>query len=171
MKQLHIICRNNSDFITLARRTEIYSKSVIPSSLKLWNELDDDTRNIPTLGSFKSRLKETIKPPVVPTFYLSGDRREQIYHARIRNGCSNLNSDLHHNHISDSPECDCGNIIENATHYFFQCPRFSNQRLELFFNTQAYYPLTTKKLLFGIENLTNDDNSILFSEVQKFIKQ
>ncbi len=49
--------RNNMDFVTLARRTEIYAKSVIPSSLKLWNELDENTRASDTLLSFKSKVK------------------------------------------------------------------------------------------------------------------
>lgn len=37
--------RNNENYATVARRLEIYSKSVIPSSIKVWNSLDLDTRN------------------------------------------------------------------------------------------------------------------------------
>jgi hypothetical protein len=36
--------RNNSDYITLARRTVIYSKSVIPSAIQLWNNLPTNIR-------------------------------------------------------------------------------------------------------------------------------
>ncbi len=104
--------RNNMDFVTLARRTEIYAKSVIPSSLKLWNELDENTRASDTLLSFKSKVKAKFKPPVVPQYYLLGNRCEQIHHARLRNKCSNLSGDLHRNHISDSPRCDCGHNYE-----------------------------------------------------------
>ncbi len=43
--------RNRNNFITLARRTEIYSKSFIPSSLALWNELGDEIKNSPILSN------------------------------------------------------------------------------------------------------------------------
>ena len=45
--------RNQLDYATVARRLEIYSKSVIPSSIKLWNDLDIEVRNSDTLFSFK----------------------------------------------------------------------------------------------------------------------
>ena len=44
--------RNSADFEAIIRRTEIYSKSVIPSSIKLWNELDIEIRNSPSLSIF-----------------------------------------------------------------------------------------------------------------------
>lgn len=34
--------KNNIKYVTMARRTEIYSKSVIPSPIQLWNELSID---------------------------------------------------------------------------------------------------------------------------------
>ncbi len=49
--------RNNDNFVTLARRTEIYSKSFIPSSVALWNELSDEIKESSTLNIFKSNLK------------------------------------------------------------------------------------------------------------------
>ncbi len=61
--------RNNRDFVTLPRRLEIYSKSVIPSSLRLWNDLDQSIRDSPSLSCFKSSIKELFKPPLVPTFF------------------------------------------------------------------------------------------------------
>ncbi len=162
--------RNNMDFVTLARRTEIHAKSVIPSSLKLWNELDENTRASDTLLSFKSKLKAKFKPPVVPQYYLLGNRCEQIHHARLRNKCSNLSGDLHRNHISDSPRCDCGHNYEDADHYFFNCQRFANQRLQLFLDTRLYHPLSIQKLLYGIVSLTDEENALLFAEVHHYIK-
>ncbi len=103
---------------------------------------------------------------------MTGDRPEQIYQARIRNHCSNLNSDLHLNHLSDSAECNyCGFEYENAEHYFFQCQHFVDQRYILFTNTRRFHPLNTNKLLYGIETLAEDDNILLFKEVQSFIKR
>ena len=86
--------RNDTNFVTLPRRTEIYSRSVIPSSIDLWNELDADIRDSTTLSSFKNKLKKMFNPPNVPKFYLNGERFSTVHHTRIRNKCSNLNNDL-----------------------------------------------------------------------------
>lgn len=64
-------------------RTEIFNKSVIHSSIKLWNELDEDIRNIDTVSSFKLKLNEHFKPPPVPVF-LIGERRQQVFHAQLK---------------------------------------------------------------------------------------
>ena len=42
-----------------------------------------------------------------------------IYHARLRNKCSDLNNDLYVNYIKEVPTCECGVDVENAEHYFF----------------------------------------------------
>ncbi len=107
------------------------------------------------------------RSPIVPSFYLAGDRREQVYHTRIRNQCSNLNADLFRNHISDTSQCDCGHNVEDAEHFFFQCNRFENQRLQLFTNTRQFHPISIYKLLFGNENLTDDENQNSFYRSSK----
>jgi hypothetical protein len=55
--------------------------------------------------------------PIRPTFFFYvGSRLGQIFHARIRMGCSALNSDLFRKNIVNSPHCTCG-AIETPTHY------------------------------------------------------
>ena len=146
--------RNQLDYATVARRLEIYSKSVIPSSIKLWNDLAIEVRNSDTLFSFKRKLKHLYNPPTVPTFFLVGDRFLQIHHSRIRNKCSSLNTDLFKNHLRDSQQCSCGNLSEDAEHFFFRCPLYTNQRLQLFTDTRQHHPLSCQKLLFDIDNLS-----------------
>ena len=162
--------RNSADFEAIIRRTEIYSKSVIPSSIKLWNELDIEIRNSPSLSIFKSNIKRLFKPPVVPLFYLIGDRSLSVYHARIRNRCSNLNADLHYNHLLLNPACECGFQIEDSEHFFFKCPRYILERHELFVKTRPYHPLSVQKLSYGNDDLTNVENEAIFTAVQHFIK-
>ena len=99
--------RNQLDYATVARRLEIYSKSVLPSSIKLWNDLNIETRNSDTLLSFKGKLRQQFNSPVVPKHYLEGERFLQIHHARIRNKCSNLNHDLFNNHLRDDQQSRC----------------------------------------------------------------
>jgi hypothetical protein len=88
----HYDLRNNSNYLTVQRRTEIYSRSVIPSCVKLWNELSQTIRDAPNLSNFKNLMKNHFK------FFLSGDRTSSVHHARIRNQCSNLNADLFRNY-------------------------------------------------------------------------
>jgi hypothetical protein len=63
----------------------------------------------PSINVFKSRLNlNTIHDK--PTFVYVGSRLGQIFHARIRMGCSALNSDLFRKNIVNSPHCTCGAI-------------------------------------------------------------
>ena len=115
-------------------------------------------------------LKQIHKPPTVPSYFLSGIRHLQIHHTRLRNKCSNLNSDLYNNHLRDNAACACGCLQEDAEHYFFHCPLYRDQRIQLFHSTRTYHPISLNKLLFGIETETNIANTHIFNAVQRYIK-
>ena len=53
---------------------------------------------------------------------------------RIRHRSSSLKADPFDVNIIPSPVCSCGVPIENAEHYFFKCPLYTNQRYTLFIN-------------------------------------
>ncbi len=76
-------------------------------------------------------------------------RYVSVIHARLRNKCSNLNSDLCNNHLKEYPYCECAEVVEDAEHYFFQCPMFQNQRTTLLQSLHAFIPLNTAYLLKG----------------------
>lgn len=162
--------RNNNDYVTMARRTQVFSNSFVPSSTALWNALEPDIKNSSSLNIFKSKLKAKFKPPVVPKHLVAGERLYAVYHARIRNRCSNLNNDLFRNHLRDSPACECGNNTEDAEHYFFRCNLFRAQRIQLFTATRIFHPLSTNTLLFGNERYSEEENVFVFKEVQNYIK-
>jgi hypothetical protein len=125
---------------------------------------------VPTLKSFRNKIKQSPNEKA-PAYYLSGNRYLSVMHARLRNNCSNLNGDLHNNHLRDDPYCSCNNNeFENASHFFFSCPNYREQRLELFIQTREFHPLNINILLFGNTDLTYEQNSILFKAVQQFIK-
>lgn len=83
-----------------------------------------------------------------------------------------LNHDLFNNHLFPSTVCSCNdNTIEDAEHFFFNCPKYSDIRLNLFHATRAFHPLNIDKLLFGDVNATDSENFIIFSAVHNFIKR
>ena len=163
--------RNSKNYEHVQARTRLFQKSCIPSSIPIWNDLEQDVKNITTFNSFKSKLISMTKPKRIPNLYFFGNRYLSIIHARIRNNCSNLNNDLFLNHLKSDPICACGTGAEDAEHFFFKCNRNTDKRTILFRSTIAFHPLNTNKLLFGDENLNYNDNCSLFASVQLFIQQ
>ena len=149
--------RNRDNITVPFCRTELFRNSCIPSSVPLWNNLDEDIRNSSSF-SFKYEIKphnSTIRG--IPHHNLYGDRYLSVMHARIRNECSNLNSDLHQNVLLINPfyNCfynfyNCNLEIENAEHYFFRCLNYLNERTRLFNETRTFHPLNVDILLYGL---------------------
>lgn len=163
--------RNNNNIAIPFTRTEISHRSCIPSSISFWNSLDENIRNSISVSSFKYQLKnQSTNNYKVPSFYIRGNRYLSVLHARIRNKCSNLKNDLYLNHLSPSPLCCCSQVVEDAEHYFFLCSKFLDERIILFHSVHNFHPLNLHKLLYGDEALSEDDNTVLFTAVQNFIK-
>ena len=161
---------NQNDITVPFCRTEISRKSCIPSSISAWNSLDIELRNSPSMASFKYQLNKHQNNSKVPKYYRAGNRYISVLHARIRNTCSNLLSDLYMNYLSPSPTCSCSEEVEDAEHYFFRYSNFRNERETLFRSTRYLHPLNINILLFEDENLTTDENTTIFTAVQTFIK-
>ena len=163
--------RNDGDFITVNRRTELFSKSLIPSAVSLWNSLPSDIKDVGSLSQFKNALHSNLFiSKTIPSYFYSGDRRHSVLHARLRNNCSNLNSDLFNNHLRPQESCECGSESEDAEHYLLQCQLYLNARLILFRKTHSFHPLNVNLLLSGSTELSDDDNIQIFAAVQAFIK-
>jgi hypothetical protein len=144
-------------------------KSCIPSSISLWNQLDWNLKNAPSLTAFKQTIKnETLSK--VPSQFYHGKRQYAVLLARIRNNCSNLNNDLFNNHLHQDNTCpNCG-AHEDAEHYFFKCTIYRTQRLAMFYSTRPLHPLSTRLLLFGDNKRSNDENIIIVDAVLTYIK-
>ena len=111
--------RNSQNYEHVQARTRLFQKSCIPFSIPIWNDLEQDVKNITTFNSFKSKLISMTKPKRISNLYFFGNRYLSIIHARIRNNCSNLNNDLFLNHLKSDPICACGTGAEDAEHFFF----------------------------------------------------
>ena len=149
-------------------RLETYSRSFFPRIIKLWNNLPTEVQSINSLHEFKHKFKPVISDLILLYYY--GSRWPSVHHARMRIGCSNLKNDLCNNlHVIDSMQCDCGAPVENAHHYFLECPLFNDNRNSLI-NKIGYLTLiNTNILLYGNAELTLEDNKRVFDAVHEFI--
>ena len=70
--------------------------SCIPSTIKMWNSLNNTIRNVDTLSEFTSELKkiDETKNHAVPKHYLYGPRKLNMILTQLRSSASFLNYDL-----------------------------------------------------------------------------
>ena len=132
--------------------------------------VNPDIRNAGTLDAFKLKLNQNL--PVIPKHYYSGIRKYQIWHPRIRTGCSLLKNDLFLKNIIDSPLCTCNSgDIENAYHFFFIHQLYTHLRVELRQSITQYCNMTLDVLLRGDERLSTNINTTIFEAVHKYIQK
>ncbi len=88
--------------------------------IRKWNGLSTIIRELPTIGSFKGALRTQMFPK--PMSHLNKTYgKESVAHTRMRLGLNHLKQQLYSHHIIDSPNCDCGNGEETATHFLPTC--------------------------------------------------
>ncbi len=143
-------------------RLETNKKSFFPRTINLWNNLTEGVRSAESVETFRRHFIPTQKELQVLYYY--GERWPAVHHARLRIGCSKLNSDLCYNlHVIDEPACTCGSPLENAEHFFLFCPIFQNLRITMINEIEGVMPITITNLLFGNSDYSIDDNQSLFS--------
>ena len=143
-------------------RTQLYYKSFLPSSIKLWNDLSPETREANSFMSFKCQVNKNINKP--PRHYLVGDRFSQIQHSLLRTSCSSLNHHLFCKNIINDPNCHCGSL-ETIKHYFFECQRYNQIREEMLNEISRYCTASLNRLLFGDKHMNHNNNLAIFIAV------
>ena len=157
---------NATNIQTIHSAFQSYYNSFLPSVIRAWNDLSEEVRNSATISTFKCKLNSNIKSP--PKYYFHGTQIGQIYHARLRTNCSSLNQHLFSKNIVNSPLCRCV-AIEDTQHFLFVCNRYNDLRRELFDPVSVIRQPSLNLLLFGDQELTADQNKIIFIAVQEFI--
>ena len=66
---------NETKLHTIPARYQQYYNSFLPSTTRIWNSLPDDTKNSPSVESFKHKLNNNIAKP--PPHFFSGSRLGQ----------------------------------------------------------------------------------------------
>ena len=159
--------RHTHNIQNVFTRTNLYSEYFLPSTIKLWNNLDQTARSCDSLGIFKRQIK--LQNEKVPIHFYVGSRQGQVLHTRLRLNCSSLNSHLFFKNLTASPLCICGEI-ESTPHYLLSCPRYTILRRELLIEL-ADIPseITINLLLFGSNDLNEEQNIHIFKSTQSYI--
>ena len=149
-------------------RLELYKRSFFPHVINLWNSLSANVRELPTTDKLKHYLKKETNELCKAYYY--GERWPSVHHARMRIGCSKLNSHLCYNlHVINNPTCECGAPEESPYHYFFECPNFQAQRANLFNAVSEVTTVALDALLYGLPTLFLGQNQAVFKAVHSFI--
>ena len=167
--------RNWNDIILPFCRLSSTRNSFIPSTIKMWNSLNNTIRNVDTLSKFNSEIKKIDESEnhAVPKHYFYGPRKLNIILTQLRSSASFLNYDLFRVGIVSDPSCRCGAAFEDLKHFFLDCPIYLQARTKLIDNTNMVttcYTLDIKFLTCGNVNLTYEQNCIIFKYVFDYIK-
>jgi hypothetical protein len=163
--------RTPENITTPHTRTDSLRNSFIPSTIRAWNALPNETRNAESLESFKKKIKPPANEKTKERFY-TGNRKLQILHTRIRALNSDLKADLFAINLSEDPLCTCGDNIEDRSHYLMQCGEHTDARNKLRRKCTdlGINDITTETLLYGDNNFDEKTNIKLMKAVQNFIK-
>jgi hypothetical protein len=156
-------------------RLRVFSRSFFPFAIKLWNDLHENIRKLPTLASFKHELNPKNNNL---TLYYYGSRWANIHHSRMRMNCSSLNNDLcKYLHVRDNSKCSCGFDTEDAQHYICYCPIFAEERFvmvdaleRLGLGTVNGIP-NYKLMLFGDRSIKLELQCQIFEVFQTYIEK
>ena len=134
--------RYNDIISTPFTRTNVSTRSCIPSAIRMWNNLDEGLINQPSISSFKNNLKLLLSNLHLEKYIY------QYYMLELE-----TNNDLFNNHLRDNPLCIWFTETEDGEHYFFHCNKYRNERHLFFEIARGFQPLMMNILLYGNETL------------------
>ena len=149
-------------------RLETFSRSFFPSCIRSWNSLSPECRSCSSVLGFKKSIRGD--KHMIPSYYYIGSRKLNIIHTRLRHRCSILKADLFRVNLVNDSSCSCGCPLEDAIHYFLECPLYIGQRAYLLNAVQQYVVVDIETLLFGSDQLSEELNKSLFLHVQRYIQ-
>ena len=171
--------RRDNSFIPFKANSEKYRRSLIPESVRTWNNLNNYTRASTSLGQFKTSMRMQLFCKKIP-FYSHFRGKSAVNHTQICLGLSPLRQHLYSYHIITSPDCEsCEGESETPLHYLLRCPRYATKREELFQRLTVTVGrlgieinneyLILELLVNGHSYLTFDENISIFKSIHTFI--
>ena len=112
------------------------------------------------MSQFKANVRSPhLKPP---NYLYVGERKYNILLTRFRHNCSSLNSDLFNVNIIQYSYCSSGALTEKVSHFFFECPLYTQPRNLLLAQLIPNNIVTLDLLLNGNNLLDYDNNKMLY---------
>ena len=162
-------------------RKERFQKSFYPDSIKCWNQIGPEFREIPTLSLFKTKILKIIRPDNKQIFNIhKSPGISYIYQLRV--GLSPLKAHKLAHHFTDTPVsiCSCNSGTEDNIHFLLKCPHFNILRQKLL---DTILPIISKLydvvsldefqlvkiLLYGDKGLNFNDNQRILNATIYFI--
>ena len=147
--------------------------SLIPSSVREWNRLENSVRNLDTpLIIKRALLNNRNEINIVPKHCMYGPPKLNVILTQLLCSASFLNNDLIKSNIVSSPKCVCGVPREDAFHFFFECSKYTDIWRGLLICVNRFRKKIDLALLTrGNQNLTYEDNCLIFKEAYKFIRR
>ena len=119
-----------------------FNRSYIPSTIRQWNFLPEDMRNIESRSYFARQVWQRFGTPEPPPLNSYGTKTGNTHHTRLRLGLTKLNAhqfQFQQQQIP-SPACTCGYLEENTEHYILFCPLYDINRSHLFSAIKTIVP-------------------------------
>ena len=156
--------RNHRD----VARTERMKKSVIPSSIVLWNNLGKDAAHVKygNIAMFKAAIKSQPANRIPEKLFNCNVVSHSHVIAQLRMGLSSLKGQLYKYNIIKDGSCHlCGACTKDLAHYLLHCPAHAN----LINIQQSTQPSLVSKLTHGSPSNTSDKNINILSALHTFI--
>ena len=133
---VHYSFRNNRNIQQFLCKKDFFYESFFPSSIRLWNNLNFNLRDIQSLNEFKSKLNRKISKNFNKAC-MWHTANSAVQHSRMCMGLSALNSQRKaYNFISEDLCPNCHEKKETVTHFFFECPFYAAFRQEMLQNVE-----------------------------------
>ena len=166
-------------FESSAKSINKFTHTYFQNCVREWNQLDQSTRNCPTISGFKLQLVRFVRPTKKSTFGaydIEGVRLLTRLRVQFRDLCEHR---FRHRFHCFNPMCLCQTGIEDNEHFLLHCPRYTNYRkdlLDCFSNIveRDLDSLTSidlcNLLLYGNSELSLDMNHSIIESTITFIK-
>jgi hypothetical protein len=162
--------RNANNLQQIPSKTELHMNSFFPSTIKAWNELNDEIKMADNITKFKSMTNPNRKRNTTLLLFCNfGQRRTEVILSRLRLGCSDLNGHKYTRYLVNDSSCSCGHSNEDPAHYFLTCNKYVTIRSNKYFYLQN---VNIECILHGSkDDIPVSNPTLIVSSVHEFITQ
>ena len=167
----------NASFLSLPPiRLTSYRRSFIPATIRQWNLLPEEIRNISSRREFSRQVWQRFGAPEPPSLNTVGTKTLNTHHTRLRVGLSTLHAHLFQLQLTTNPSCTCSHNYEDTAHYILRCPLYTTHRINLFDAARRIVPAfdtfsdkhKLQALLFG-HSLSETQGASIAQHLQTYI--